>query len=164
MPAPKTTPAVVCDMSSARDSAQERLAEYVRLFDAAFISRERTADGVRWRLRADPGIEAWARDLAARENACCAFMTNTVTLAGEHLLWDASTIDDPVARGVLDLFYDLPGNRSTDVAAMHSRLEQIGLPVVISEGAVTRSATSAEIQGGRSEATGAAPDPASPPR
>ncbi len=118
MPDPKTTPAVVCDMTSAQDSAEERLAEYARLFDAAFVSRARTAGGVQWRLRADPGIEAWARDLAARENACCAFMTNTITLAGGHVLWDASTIDDPVARGVLDLFYNLPGSRSQDVAAI----------------------------------------------
>ena len=148
MPDPKTTPAVVCDMTSAPDSAEERLAEYARLFGAAFVSRERTAAGIRWRLRADPGIEAWARDLAARENACCGFMTIAVTLAGEHVLWDASTIDDPVARGVLDLFYDLPGDRS-DVAAMHSRLERIGVPVVITEGAVTRPATAAEIRGER---------------
>lgn len=149
MPDPETTPAVVCDMSSAPDSAEERLAEYARLLDAAFVSRERTAAGVRWRLRADPGIEAWARDLAARENACCAFMTVAVTLAGEDVLWDASTIDDPVARGVLDLFYELPGNRSPDVAAMHARFERIGVPVVIAEGAVTRSATAAEIRGAR---------------
>lgn len=149
MPDPTTPPAVACDMTSAPDSAQERLAEYARLFDAAFVSRERTAAGVRWRLRADPGIEAWARDLAARENACCAFMTVAVTLAGEHVLWDASTIDDPVARGVLDLFYELPSNRSPDVGAMHSRFDRIGVPVVITEGAVTRSATAAEIRGGR---------------
>jgi len=149
MPDPETAPAVVCDMTGAPDSAQERLAEYARLFDAAFVSRERTPAGVRWRLRADPGIEAWARDLAARENACCAFMTIAVTVAGEHVLWDASTIDDPVARGVLDLFYDLPGDRSPDVAAMHSRLERIGVPVVIVEGTVTRPATAAEIRDGR---------------
>ena len=149
MPDPVTTPAVVCDMTNAPDSAEERLAEYVRLFDAAFVSRERTPAGVRWRLRADPGIEAWARDLAARENACCAFMANSITLAGEHVLWDASTIDDPVARGILDLFYDLPGDRSPDVEAMHSRLGRIGVPVVVAEGAVTRSATAAEIRRGR---------------
>ena len=164
MPTPETTPAVVCDMTSAPDSAEERLAEYARLFDAAFVSRERTTAGVQWRLRADPGIEAWARDLAARENACCAFMSNTITLAGEHVLWDASTIDDPVARGVLDLFYDLAGNRSPDVRAMRSRLGQIGVPIVIVEGAVTRSATAEEIRGGRQNATGAAPDPAAHPR
>ena len=149
MPDPKPTPAVVCDMTSAPDSAEERLAEYARLFEAAFVSRERTAAGIRWRLRAGPGIEAWARDLAARENACCAFMTNAITLAGEHVLWDASTVDDPVARGVLDLFYDLPGNGPPDVAAMHSRLEGIGVPVVIAEGSVTRPATAAEMRGER---------------
>jgi hypothetical protein len=136
-------------MTSAPDSAEERLAEYARLFEAAFVSRERTAAGIRWRLRADPGIEAWARDLAARENACCGFMTNMITLVGEDVLWDASTIDDPAARGVLELFYELPANRTPDVAAVQTRFEEIGVPVVIAEGAVTRSVTAAEIRGER---------------
>jgi DNA-binding transcriptional regulator YbjK len=104
----QTAPAVACDMTGAPDTPQQRLAEYARLFEAAFVSRERTAAGVRWRLRADPGVEAWARDLAARENACCAFMTNSVTVAGAQVLWDATTIDDPAARAVLAQFYDLP--------------------------------------------------------
>jgi hypothetical protein len=138
MPDRKTTPAVVCDMTSAPDSPQERLAEYARLLDAAFVARERTAAGVRWRLRADPGIEAWARDLAARENACCAFMSVAVTLAGGHVLWDVAAIDDPVARGVLDLFYNLPGHRPPDVGAMRAGLERTGVPVVIADGAATR--------------------------
>ena len=64
-------PAVVCDMTGAPDTGAERLAEYGRLFEAAFVARERTSpSGIRWVLRADPGIEAWAADLAARENAC----------------------------------------------------------------------------------------------
>jgi len=101
-------PPVACDMSGAPDTGPERMAEYARLFAAAFVSRERTATGVRWRLRADPGIEEWARDLAARENACCAFMTTTVTVVGGEVHWDATTGDDPAARAVLDLVYELP--------------------------------------------------------
>src|SRR2546421_11443565 len=67
--------AIVCDMTGAPDTGQERLAEYARLFDSALISRERTPEAMRWWLRNDEGTEAWAQDLAARENACCAFMT-----------------------------------------------------------------------------------------
>ena len=102
---PAPLPAVVCDMTDAPDTGEQRLQEYARLFATAFISRERTSTGMRWRLRADDGIEAWARDLAARENACCAFMTTTVSTVGGEVLWDSTTIDDPAARAVLDLLY-----------------------------------------------------------
>jgi hypothetical protein len=98
-------------MSGAPDTGAQRMAEYARLFAAAFVSRERVGAGIRLRLRADPGIEEWARDLAARENACCAFMTTTVAVADGQVLWDATTIDDPAARAVLDLMYDLPVTR-----------------------------------------------------
>ena len=96
-------PPLVCDMTDAPDSGEQRLDDYVCLFGAAFISRERTDTGMRWRLRADPGIETQARDLAARENACCAFLTITVTVTGGQVLWDATTIDDPAARAVLNM-------------------------------------------------------------
>jgi hypothetical protein len=145
---PMNGPAVVCDMTNAPDSAAQRLDEYARLFDRAFISRERTADAVQWRLRAAPGVEAWARDLAAREKACCAFMSITVTVIDEQVLWDATTIDYPVARSVLDLYYDLPETRWTDVDAVNERfVEASGVPGVIVEAAMTRPATLDEIHG-----------------
>ena len=65
VPAP-TTP-VVCDMTGAPDTGPERLREYQRLFSQALIGREQTATGICFRLRAQPGTEAWVRDLAARE-------------------------------------------------------------------------------------------------
>ena len=71
---------IVCTLTD--DDARERLAEYARLFAAAYAGRERTAAGMRWSLRADPGVAEWARDLAARERACCAFLTIAVTEAG----------------------------------------------------------------------------------
>src|SRR5690349_8616924 len=101
-----TTPAVACDMTDAPDTGAQRLAEYARFLAGAFVARERTAEAMTWTLRADPGIEAWARDLAARENACCAFMTHTISTAAGHVVWHATTIDDPAARAVLDLFYE----------------------------------------------------------
>jgi len=97
-PATAQEPTIVCDMTDAPDTGQERLAEYARLFDSALISRERTPGAMRWWLRNDEGIEAWAKDLAARENACCAFMTTTVTVAGDRVLWESTTLDDPAAR------------------------------------------------------------------
>ncbi len=58
---------IVCTLTD--DDARDRLAEYGRLFAAAYAGRERTTAGMRWSLRADPGIAEWARDLAARERA-----------------------------------------------------------------------------------------------
>ena len=64
----------------------ERLAEYRRLFaHAAFLGRERTAEGIRFRFRAEPGIEEWVRDLAAREKACCAFFAFDITAEGDEV-------------------------------------------------------------------------------
>jgi hypothetical protein len=48
------------------------------------------------------------RELAAREQACCAFFTFAVTEQGDEILWDAGVVDDDAARAVLDGFYELP--------------------------------------------------------
>jgi hypothetical protein len=149
-----TEPTVVCDMTDAPDSGEQRLQEYARLFAAAYIARERTATGMRWRLRADDGIEAWAKDLAAREKACCAFMTSTISVRGGQVLWDVTTIDDPAARAVLDMYYDLPDAQSTDVDEVHARfVRTTGVPIVITDGSVTRPATPEEIRRGRGQAS-----------
>src|SRR5690348_13208400 len=72
---------IACDLSEAPDTGPQRMAEYQRLFTTAFVGRERTAGGIRFRLRADDGVEAWVRDLAAREKACCPFFDFDVTTA-----------------------------------------------------------------------------------
>jgi hypothetical protein len=105
--APPTTP-IVCDMTDAPDTPAERIAEYERLFSGALIGRERTEDRIRFRFRFEEGLEEWVRDLAAREEACCAFFTFTVTRMGDELWWDASVLDDDIARQILDEFYRLP--------------------------------------------------------
>jgi len=100
---------IVCTLTD--DDAQARFAEYARLFAAAYTGRERTAAGMRWSLR--PGVAEWARDLAARERACCAFLTITVTEAGDRVLWELSA--DPAAQAVVDGFYDLPVNGTPSI-------------------------------------------------
>ena len=95
---------IVCTLTA--DDARDRLAEYGRLSPAAYAGRERTTAGMRWWLRADPGIAEWARDLAARERACCAFLTIAVTEDGDRVRWEASA--EPAAQAVVDEFYELP--------------------------------------------------------
>jgi hypothetical protein len=55
---------IACDMTDAPDTAEERMAEYGRLFARSLTGRERTAGGIRFRFRAEDGVEAWVRDPA----------------------------------------------------------------------------------------------------
>jgi hypothetical protein len=96
-------------MTDAPDTLPERIAEYVRLFDDALVGREHTSDGIRFRFRGDARVEEWVRDLAAREKSCCGFFTFAITRHDDgEIWWDASVVDDPVARQVLEDFYELP--------------------------------------------------------
>jgi hypothetical protein len=118
---------IVYDMTGAPDTGTERLAEYQRLFSQALAGRERTAAGICFRFLAEPGIEAWVRDLAAREQACCAFFTFTVTARGEEVRWEATVTDDDTARAVLDEFYALPDTVAGGFEAVHGRFTRQGL-------------------------------------
>jgi hypothetical protein len=118
------TPPIVCDMTGAPDTAAERFAEYERLFAGALTRRERTGEGIRFRFRADPGLEEWVRDLAAREKACCAFFTFDISVHDDEVWWDASVVDDDVARQVLDEYYRLPDTLADGAAALFGRFAQ----------------------------------------
>jgi hypothetical protein len=128
-----TTDRIACDMTGAPDTPEERMAEYDRLFAQTFAGRERTAEGIRFRLRADDGVEAWVRDLMAREKACCPFFDFTVTTVGDEVHWDAWVVDDDTARAVLDQFYDLPDTASGGSRAMASRLDDLGFEITTND-------------------------------
>jgi hypothetical protein len=133
-----TTP-IVCDLTDATDTAEERMAEYGRLFAQALAGRERTGQGVRLRLRADDGVEAWVRDLAAREKACCPFYDFRVSATGGEVWWDISLVDgiaaddEDMARTMLDEFYHAPDNVADGVAGMKERLADGGFAVTTNE-------------------------------
>jgi hypothetical protein len=116
-------------MTDAQDTEAERLAEYAQLFARALIGGARTPDGVLFRFRADEGVEAWVRDLAAREKACCAFFTFTVTGNKTAIIWQASVPDNEIALALLDEFYALPDTAAAGVEALEHRLDQRGLRV-----------------------------------
>jgi hypothetical protein len=105
---------IVCVMSTAPDTGPQRLAEYDRLFSTHLLGRERTGDGIRFRLRADHGVEAWVRDLAAREKACCGFLDSQIAVERGQVLWDITTIDNDIAQAILDEYYDLPETAGAD--------------------------------------------------
>lgn len=128
----QNTVPIVCDMTQAPDTETDRLAEYQRVFAEALVARERTVEGFRFRFRDDDGIEPWVRDLAAREQACCAFFTFTVTRAGGEVLLDGTVVDDDTARAVMDEFYELPVTLAeADITpqALEDRFTRLGLRV-----------------------------------
>jgi len=134
-----TTPPIVCDMTGAPDTTVERLDEYAQLFADALIDRERTPEGAnRFRFRANDGIEERVRTLAAKEKACCGFFDFTVTVHGDEIWWDATTVDDPMARQVLDEMYRLPDTVGEGVAALFERFDQQGLRVVTNDDGIMR--------------------------
>jgi hypothetical protein len=96
---------IVCDMTDAPDTPEERLAEYRALFASALVARERTETGIRFRLRGD--ILEQVRALAAKEKRCCGFFDFEITFDGDEVVWDVSVVDDPVAREILEDFYRL---------------------------------------------------------
>jgi hypothetical protein len=124
---PADSTPIVCDMSTAPDTAQQRLDEYQRLFGQTLISREKTSQGIRFRLRAEPGVEAWVRDLAARERACCAFFAFEITVEGDQVLWDAAVSENDTARAILEEYYFLPDTAPQSPAELGDRLAEKGL-------------------------------------
>jgi hypothetical protein len=121
---------IVCDMSTAPDTGPQRLAEYARLFSTHLLGRQRRGDGIRFRLRADHGVEAWVRDLAAREKACCRFLDSQIAVERGQVLWDITTIDDDIARSILDEYYELSETAGADADELERRLSAKGLQFI----------------------------------
>jgi hypothetical protein len=132
-------PAIACDLTDAPDTAEERMAEYARLFARALAGRERTDEGVRLRFRADEGVEAWVRDLAVREKACCPFYNFTVSATGGEVWWDVSLVDgvadgdDQTTRTLLDTYYHAPDYAADGVPGMTRWLTGEGFAVTPNE-------------------------------
>ena len=136
---------IVCDMTTATDTTEERLDLYRHVF-RRLTGRERTETGIRFRLRAGDGLADVVRDLADREKACCAFFDFDIREAGDEIIWDATVVDDPIARQILDEYYVLPDTLSEGTEALFDRFAAKGLAVVIDDGdGGTRPATHAEL-------------------
>jgi hypothetical protein len=73
-----------------------RLAEFAELFRTAAHAVDRESPTrLRLRLDDDPAVASAARDLAAREAACCAFFTFTFGDGGQL------TVDVPAAQAMV---------------------------------------------------------------
>lgn len=125
---------IVCDMTNAPDTETERTEEYRRILTTALVGRERTGDdSFRWRFRDDEGMEAWVRDLAEREQTCCAFFTFSVTRTGGEVWLDVGVVNDDTARAVMEEFYNLPetlGESEITPEDLDSRFTRHGFEVL----------------------------------
>jgi hypothetical protein len=70
--------AIMCTLSAGELGARGQ--RWGRLRDRATAEVAPTEAGLRLRFRADPGIEAELRELAALERECCSFADWTVTV------------------------------------------------------------------------------------
>lgn len=136
---------IVCDMTDAPDTTDERLAEYRRLFGDDLIGRERTDSGIRFRFRPRVGLAAEIRDLAAREKACCAFFDFDIRENDDEITWDASVVDDPIARQILDEYYALPDSLVGSTTELFDRFAREGLAIVVEDNGVMRPVTGADL-------------------
>ena len=99
---------IACDMSTATDTPDERLAEYARLLDGALVRRERRAHAVVFAFRSAPGVRERVENLARREAACCPFLGYRVETAGAELVFSVTGPEGADADAILDAFYALP--------------------------------------------------------
>jgi len=120
---------IACDMTGAGDTAEERFAEYGRLFAHALIDRARTSDAVVFTFAAKPGVAEWVADLARREAACCPFSTYDVRLIEDRVVWRTSSRGGPIVQAFLDEFHGLPDRSEGGIEGMLARLADRGLEI-----------------------------------
>jgi hypothetical protein len=125
---------IVCDLSTAEDTAEERLADYHRQFERALLRRERREGAVVFAFRADGGTREALHDLARREAACCPFLDYRVETLGDEVIWTTSNLLSGSERaGVdafLDVLYALPDHAGSDIEGFFGRLADAGVETV----------------------------------
>jgi hypothetical protein len=127
---------IACDLSTAEDTAEERLADYRRQFERALLRRERRADAVVFTFSADGGTREALHGLARREAACCPFLDYRVEVAGDEVFWTASNVlrssDRAGVDAFLDALYALPDHAGSDIEAFFGRLADAGVETIAS--------------------------------
>ena len=107
------TERIVCRLPSG-DRAQ-RTADFRALFSAGIVERQRSLGGVRWTLRAQPGVEDESRRLAALEERCCDGITFEIRGDGDVVYWDIT--GPKAAAATLDVLFHLPMSVMSDEGA-----------------------------------------------
>ena len=117
---------IACDMSTATDTPDQRLAEYSALFEHE--------GAVVFSFRADPGTREAVEDLARREAACCPFLDYRVETNADEVIYTVTNPDTGMERAdaevTLDAFYALPDHPGSDYAGLLAKLAEGGVRVV----------------------------------
>jgi len=121
--------AIACDLTGASDTADERIAEYGRLFAQALIARDRSADAVEFAFAPMAGVAEWVADLARRESACCPFFSYRVSVHDQRVVWRISSQAGPAAQATLDEFYAGPERFGDGMTGLLDRLADRGFTV-----------------------------------
>jgi hypothetical protein len=109
---------IACDMSTASDTPDERLAEYRELFSRALVRRERGEHRVVVAFRADDGVREQVDSLARREADCCPFADYRVETVGDEVVYAITTSVDEM----LDEFYELT-NADSQTSGAFQRMQ-----------------------------------------
>ena len=122
---------IVCDMSSADDTPDERLREYGQLFERALLRRDRRDDSVVFVFRATPDTLRTLESLARREAACCPFLDYRVETDDDEVIY---TITNPITKEEraavdvgLDAVYALPDHAGSGFEGFLGRLADEGV-------------------------------------
>jgi len=117
--------AIACDMRSAKDSPDERMRAYDRLFADALRDRERRENAVVFTFGGAAETQARVEELARREADCCPFADYRVEIAEDIVTWTISGDDRAGVEIMLDAYYALPDHPGTDLGGL---LELIDAP------------------------------------
>ena len=122
---------IACDMSTATDSPDQRLAEYSALFERALVRRERAEHAVVFVFRATPGAREQVEDLARREAACCPFLDYRVQTTDDEVIYTVTNTRTGMERSdaevTLDAFFALPDHAGSDYAGLLDRLAGVAV-------------------------------------
>ena len=97
IPADDTAASVPVACSLSTEGLAEQAGRWARLAARAMNEHERTADGLRFGFRPEPGIEEELRALVAVETRCCPWATWTVQASVTQLTLDVRAAGDGVA-------------------------------------------------------------------
>jgi hypothetical protein len=103
-PIPDTAP-IACSLGRGDLAGRQR--RWQALADDAILDIASTGYGLRLRFRADPGVGAELRDLAALERDCCAFADWTVHSDGDAQVMDVRGSSPAGVAAVQAMFAEL---------------------------------------------------------
>ena len=125
---------IACDMTDAEDTIASRLLEYRRLFEHALLSRTSTDTSTTFRFAPRPGVQDWVLDLVRREAACCPFLSYTVELEEEQIVWTTSGGLGASDIALVDEFIAAATTATDSVAVAEQLAARSGVPVIAPPG------------------------------